>query len=88
MPKINQTVTTMREDDKQVFAKGRPYIVGLVALAFTLRGGWKEVKRNERLLKGQAPGAGQPDNPFSDSPSPFDDAEAFVGEFERRNGIK
>lgn len=30
----------MSEDDKEVFAKGRPYIVGLVALAFSLRWGW------------------------------------------------
>lgn len=30
---------SMSADDKEVFSKGRPYLVGLVALAFRLRRG-------------------------------------------------
>ena len=61
----------MNEEDKAVFKQGRPYVVGLVALAFQLRKG--------------LPALTQEDEPaFKHS---FDSAEKFVKEFEKRNGI-
>ncbi len=53
----------MSEDDKEVFKKGRPFVVGIVALLAVVVG--RPMKAEEA----------------------FEAAEAFVAEFERRNGI-